>query len=74
MRGDASDAALDAEARAMRLGPIASIVNRLIFRQLRRRAYRSEEVRRMAAATPFGRAEVKESGLGFDVVLRKPRA
>jgi hypothetical protein len=74
MRGDASNAALDAEARAMRLGPIASIVNRLIFRQLRRRAYRSEEVRRMAAATPFGGAEVRESGLGFDVVLRKPRA
>jgi ubiquinone/menaquinone biosynthesis C-methylase UbiE len=74
MRGDASDAELDAGVRAMRLGPFASTLNRFIFRWLRRRAYRSEEVRRMAVETPFGGAEVRENDFGFDIVLRKPRA
>jgi ubiquinone/menaquinone biosynthesis C-methylase UbiE len=72
MRGDASDAALDAEVRAMRLGPLATILNRFIFRQLRRRAYKSDELSRMAAATPFGGAELRKNDLGFDIVLRKP--
>jgi ubiquinone/menaquinone biosynthesis C-methylase UbiE len=72
MRGDASNAALDAAVSAMRLGPFATILNRFIFRQLRRRAYTSNALLRMAAASPFGGAEVHENDLGFDAVLRKP--
>jgi ubiquinone/menaquinone biosynthesis C-methylase UbiE len=72
MRGDASDAALDAEVRAMGLGRLATILNRFIFRQLRRRAYKRDELLRMVAATPFGGAEVRENDLGFDIVMRKP--
>jgi ubiquinone/menaquinone biosynthesis C-methylase UbiE len=71
MRGDASDAALDAEVRAMGLGRLATILNRFIFRQLRRRAYTSDDLLRMVAATPFGRAEVRKNDLGFDIVLMK---
>ncbi len=74
MRGDASDAALDAEVRAMGLGRLATMLNRFIFRQLRRRAYTSDELLRMVAATPFGGAEVRENDLGFDIVLHKPPA
>ena len=43
MRRDASDAALDAAVRAMRLGPIAAVLNRFIFRRLRSKAYTRDE-------------------------------
>jgi ubiquinone/menaquinone biosynthesis C-methylase UbiE len=72
MRHDASDAALDAAVRAMRLGPIATVLNRFIFRGLRRKAYTSDDFKRMAALSPFGAAEILMSDIGFDVVLRKP--
>jgi ubiquinone/menaquinone biosynthesis C-methylase UbiE len=72
MRGDASDAALDAEVRAMGLGRLATILNRFIFRQLRRRAFKRDELLRMVGATPFGGAEVRENDLGFDIVMKKP--
>jgi hypothetical protein len=72
MRGDASDAALDAEVRAMGLGRLATILNRFIFRQLRRRAYKPDELLRMVALTPFGGAGLRENDLGFDFVMRKP--
>ena len=74
MRGDASDAALDDEVRGMRLGLIATLLNRVIFRRLRRRAYLGETLARMAEASPFGGAEVRQSPIGFDVVLAKPGA
>jgi ubiquinone/menaquinone biosynthesis C-methylase UbiE len=72
MRADASNSALDAEVRAMGLGRLATILNRVIFRGLRRRAYTSDELLRMVAATPFGGAEVRKNDLGFDIVLLKP--
>jgi ubiquinone/menaquinone biosynthesis C-methylase UbiE len=72
MRSDASNAALDAAVGAMRLGPIAAMLNRLIFRRLRRRAYSSDELMGMAETSPFGGAEVeKKSDIGFDVALTK---
>jgi ubiquinone/menaquinone biosynthesis C-methylase UbiE len=74
MRGDASNSALDAAVRAMGLGRLATILNRFIFRQLRRRAYTRDELLRMVAATPFGGAEVRKNDLGFDIVMRKPPA
>ena len=72
MRGDASDAALDAKVRAMGFGRLATILNRFIFRQLRRRAYKSDELLRMVATTPFGGTELRENDLGFDIVMPKP--
>jgi ubiquinone/menaquinone biosynthesis C-methylase UbiE len=72
MRGDASDAALDSEVSAMGLGRLATLLNRFIFRRLRRRAYTTDELLRMVAATPFGGAELRKNDLGFDIVLRKP--
>jgi hypothetical protein len=58
--------------RAMGFGRLATILNRFIFRQLRRRAYTSDELLRMVAATPFGGAEVRKNDLGFDIVMRQP--
>jgi hypothetical protein len=54
--------------------PFATVLNGFIFRQLRRRAYLSETLVRMAEASPFGGAEVRQSAVGFDVVLTKARA
>ena len=71
MRNDASNAALDAAVDEMRLGTINALMNRVIFRQLRKRAYRREDFQRMAAATAFGRAEIEEAPIGFEVWLRK---
>jgi ubiquinone/menaquinone biosynthesis C-methylase UbiE len=71
MRGDASDAALDAEVSALGLGRLATIFNRFIFRRLRRSGYSTDELSRMVAATPFGSAEVRKNDLGFDIVLHK---
>jgi ubiquinone/menaquinone biosynthesis C-methylase UbiE len=73
MRRDASNAALDNEVCAMRLGSFATVLNRFIFRQLRRRAYLSETLLRMAEASPFGGAKVRQNAVGFDVVLTKSR-
>ena len=55
-----------------RLGWLATILNRFIFQQLRRRAYKSDELLRMVATTPFGGAELRENDLGFDIVMPKP--
>ena len=50
------------------------MLSRFIFRQLRRRAYSSEEFVRMAETSPFGGAELRKSDIGFDVVLTKAAA
>jgi ubiquinone/menaquinone biosynthesis C-methylase UbiE len=71
MRRDATNAALDAAVRDMGLGPVSAVLNRFIFRQLRKRAYSSADFRRMAEATPFGGAEIVESPMGLDVWLRR---
>jgi ubiquinone/menaquinone biosynthesis C-methylase UbiE len=71
MRNNASNEALDSAVDSMRLGPISAAVNRLIFRSLRNRAYSREDFHRMAAATAFGRVEIVEQPIGFDIWLRK---
>ena len=70
MRKDATNSALDSAVGDMGLGPINALLNRVIFRQLRKRAYSSADFRRMAEATPFGGAEIVESPMGLDIWLR----
>jgi hypothetical protein len=38
---------------------------------LRNRAYTAEDFLRLAAATPFGEADIKTDGIGLEVWLRK---
>ncbi|MFI5015225.1 MAG: hypothetical protein ACHQAY_23055 [Hyphomicrobiales bacterium] len=72
MRKDASDEAIDRKVDAMKLGRISAFVTRAIFKSsLRKRAYAREDFQRMAAATPFGGAEIAEEPFGFEVWLRK---
>jgi ubiquinone/menaquinone biosynthesis C-methylase UbiE len=72
MRSDASDAAIDHRVDDMRLGTVSAILTRAIFKYgLRKRAYSKSDFLRMAAATPFGGADIREEPLGFEVRLRK---
>ena len=72
MNKDASNAAIDQEVDGMKLGLINSFITRTILKtMLRKRAYTKADFQRMAAATPFGGAEVSEASMGLDVWLRK---
>ena len=72
MRRDASNEAIDSTVDAMHLGRIGALLTRAIFKySLRRRAYSKEDFQRMAAATPFGSADIQEAPIGFNVWLRK---
>ena len=72
MRRDASNKAIDSTVDAMQLSRIGALLTRAIFKySLRRRAYLKEDFQRMAAATPFGSANIREAPIGFDVWLRK---
>ena len=68
----ASNAAIDQEVDGMKLGLINSFITRTVLKtMLRKRAYAKADFQRMAAATPFGGAEVSEASMGLDVWLRK---
>ncbi len=56
----------------MKLGHMNALITRAVFKySLRKRAYSKTDVLRMAAASPFHGAEIRESSIGFDVWLRK---
>lgn len=72
MRSDASDEAIDATVDAMHLGCVDAFLTRATFKHmLRKRAYSRDDFQRMAAATPFGHADIEAVPIGFDVWLRK---
>jgi len=72
MRNDASDEAIDDTVDEMGLGRISAFLTRATFKHmLRKRAYSRDDFVRMAAATPFGCAEIEDAGIGLDVWLRK---
>ena len=73
MRNDASDEAIESTVDNMRLGRIDAFLTRAVFKHmLRKRAYSRHDFERMAAATPFGRAEIALAPIGFEVSLCKP--
>jgi ubiquinone/menaquinone biosynthesis C-methylase UbiE len=72
MRNDASNDAIDDKVDQMKLGGVSAFITRAIFKySLRKRAYSKADFLRMAAATPFRTAEIREEPLGFEVWLRK---
>jgi ubiquinone/menaquinone biosynthesis C-methylase UbiE len=72
MRNDASNEAIDRTVDDMKLGRMSALFTRAIFKySLRKRAYSKADFLRMAAATPFRGAEIREEALGFEVRLRK---
>ena len=71
LRADASNRAIDDEVAGMGLGVAARTLTRLTLRALRSRAYSQAEFQRMAAASPFGRASVAATPLGFEIRLQR---
>ncbi|MGP0090284.1 MAG: class I SAM-dependent methyltransferase [Xanthobacteraceae bacterium] len=72
MRKDASNEAIDRLVGEMKLGRMNALITRAIFKYgLRKKAYSKADFLRMAAATPFRTAEIREEPIGFEVWLRK---
>jgi ubiquinone/menaquinone biosynthesis C-methylase UbiE len=74
MRSDATRAAINDEVEKMHLGTVASWFTRNALASLKKRAYSREAFVQMVALTPFGKAEINASALGFEVKLRKATA
>ncbi len=71
MNRDATKADIAAEVAGMKLGAVNSFLIRWTLGWLRRRAYSTEQFRRLAAESPFGGGEAGAAGLGLHVRLTK---
>jgi ubiquinone/menaquinone biosynthesis C-methylase UbiE len=72
LRKDVTNAEIDAAVQHMGLGPIDQVMTGVVFKtMLRNRAYTRADFARLAAATPFGGAEITADSIGLEVRLRK---
>jgi ubiquinone/menaquinone biosynthesis C-methylase UbiE len=72
LRKDASMDDISAYIRDANIGWANSLIYRVTFRYLLiPRAYSKRQFVEMAASSRFGRAEISESGIGFEITLRK---
>jgi ubiquinone/menaquinone biosynthesis C-methylase UbiE len=72
LRRDASPGAIDTCVKNMKLGLINRLLTKLAFRcMLLRRAYTEEQVRQMAAATPFQTCDIQHDLIGMAITLTK---
>ena len=72
LRKDASMDDIRAYIRDANIGWANSLIYRMTFRYLLiPRAYSRRQFTEMAASSRFGRAEISESGIGFEITLRK---
>jgi ubiquinone/menaquinone biosynthesis C-methylase UbiE len=64
---------IDAYIKSLDLGWVNSLIYRFTFRfLLLPRAYSKERFMEMASSSSFGVAEIRESGIGLEITLRKP--
>jgi ubiquinone/menaquinone biosynthesis C-methylase UbiE len=72
LRRDASVDAINAHVKDMGLGWFNSLLTRWIFKYgLLKRAYTQEQMREMAARTPFRACEIRTDLIGMEVTLTK---
>jgi len=72
MSRDATDPAIDELVDGMHLGALDGFMTRRIFKgTLRKRALSPTGFAALAAASPFGRADIMAEGIGLEVRLRK---
>jgi ubiquinone/menaquinone biosynthesis C-methylase UbiE len=71
MRSDASGESIADEVAKMHLGRIDAFLTRTTLSALRKRAYSKPDFERMVQATPFGRCDIAEQPIGFEVGLVK---
>jgi len=73
MSRDATHADIDAEVKAMELGPVSTFTTRATLEMLRRRAYLPAQFAALASDSPFDTCEIVKSGIGLEVRLRKDK-
>src|SRR5579859_554438 len=73
MSRDATHADIDAEVKAMELGPVSTFTTRATLEMLRRRAYLPAQFEALASDSPFDTCEIVKSGIGLEVRLRKDK-
>ena len=72
LRKDAPLDAIDQEVREMQLSPLNAFLTRWTFRlMLLRNAYTREALEEMVARSRFGRGEIHQDGIGFELRLAK---
>jgi hypothetical protein len=72
MRKEASPEAIAEEIRGMRLPAPTRLLMKLIFRfALLREAYTRERLEAVVARSRFGRGEILEKGIGFELRLTR---
>jgi ubiquinone/menaquinone biosynthesis C-methylase UbiE len=71
MRSDASGESIADEVAKMHLGRIDAFLTRTTLSALKKRAYSKPDFERMVQATPFGRCDIAEQPIGFEVGLVK---
>jgi ubiquinone/menaquinone biosynthesis C-methylase UbiE len=71
MRGDTSNAEIAEFARSYGRGALDRLTMRMIFRNLRRRAYSAQALDGLAAQVPFARRAIVAQSIGMEVRLDK---
>jgi ubiquinone/menaquinone biosynthesis C-methylase UbiE len=72
LRADASHSDITSYVHGMRLGPLNSLLTRLIFKHmLLKRAYSTAQFETMATTSRFGRCMINADAIGLEVSLHK---
>ena len=71
LRKDASRGEIDAYVDGMKVGKWNTAFIKLSLRALLKRAYRREDFERFIVRSGFGRSEIADAPVGFEVTLRK---
>ena len=73
MSKDATHADIDDEVNGMDLGRFSAFTTRATLEMLKRRAYSPDQLRQLAAASPFRTCHITTSGIGLEVQLEKEK-
>lgn len=71
MSRDASHSEIDEEVEGMELGRLSAFTTKATLEALRNRAYSAAQFERLAIESPFQRCEIKKTGIGLEVRLKK---
>jgi ubiquinone/menaquinone biosynthesis C-methylase UbiE len=73
MSNDATHTDIDDEVNSMDLGWFSAFTTRATLEMLKRRAYSPQQLRQLAAESPFRTCQITTSGVGLEVQLKKEK-
>jgi hypothetical protein len=73
MSNDATHTDIDDEVSGMDLGWFSAFTTRATLEMLKRRAYSPQQLRQLAAESPFRTCQITTSGVGLEVQLKKEK-